>query len=767
MKRMLTACLSAGLALVQSAFAQEREPLFADDSTRVEMLSESVATAVMASKDAPFAVANISRRELDDFSSRAVELPFLFASTPGVVAWSDNGVGTGTSYLRIRGAADSRINVTLDGVPLNSPEDQRVFWANMNSYSDFLGGAQIQRGVGGSTNGDGAFGGTVALVAKEPSLVPELSVSLSYGSFNTFKSGLNFSSGLIRNRLVIEGAYNETSTDGYIHGTAGRSGSWYAAAAWLGSRFTLRFRHIGNFEHTGQAWNGVESEGESYEDLLRQGLGRYNSLCESYEMSADGPVFTPYLQGATDNFVQHHNILSAALGMGERWKASAALHYTGGSGYYDEFRPDEKLSKFGLSDLVLSDGSSLGRSDLVRKKGLTQSTYGFVASAVRSGERTSLTLGTSLQGFDCNHYGYLTYAGHPELASALLSEGEWQYYDSDAFKGDLSAFAKWLWHASDLLDAYCDLQLRRVCYRTDGVNDKFVRLPDGAWVNQPLDVDVRYLFFNPKAGLSLALPHGSAFASVAVSHREPERNNFTDNGGRPAPSPEMLLDFESGLNQSFGRVSWGMTLYWMRYRDQFVQTGELSDIGEKLTVNIPDSYRAGAEFSLSAGLFPWLSFEGNAALSVNRLLDFDEWVEDWDTGGFRIVHYDSAPLAFSPSAVLNGSLVFSRGGFRSSLSCAYVGRQYLDNTGCADRSIPSFTHVDASLRYSFGELWFLKGVSVGLDLGNLLNCRRAAYAWVYSAVSESMGYTLDSRYTQMGFFPTAGFSAIASLTVSL
>lgn len=767
MNRMLTACFSAGLALVQSAFAQEREPLFAEDSTRVEMLSESVATAVMASKDAPFAVANFSRRELDDFSSKAVELPFLFASTPGVVAWSDNGVGTGTSYLRIRGAADSRINVTLDGVPLNSPEDQRVFWANMNSYSDFLGGVQIQRGVGGSTNGDGAFGGSVALVAKEPSLVPDLSVSLSYGSFNTFKAGATFSSGLVRNHLVLEGAYNETSTDGYVHGTAGRSGSWYAAAAWLGNRMTLRFRHIGNFEHTGQAWNGVESEGVSYEELLHQGLGRYNSLCESYEMTADGPVFKPYLQGATDNFVQHHDILSASWAMGERWKASAALHHTGGSGYYDEFRPDEKLSKFGLEEFVLSDGSSLGRSDLVRKKGLTQSTYGLVASAVRSGEQASLTLGTSLQGFDCNHYGFLTYAGHPELAKALLSEGEWRYYDSDASKGDLSAFVKWLWHAADFLDAYCDLQLRRVRYRTDGMNDKFIRLPDGEWVNQPLNVDVRYLFFNPKAGLSFKLPHGTAFASVAVSHREPERNNFTDNGGRPAPSPEMLLDIETGLSQSFGRVSGGLTLYWMKYRDQFVQTGELSDIGEKLTVNIPDSYRAGAELSLSAGLLSWLSIEGNAALSVNRLLDYDEWVEDWDTGGFRIVHYDSAPLAFSPSAVLNGSLVCTLGGFRSSLSYAYVGRQFLDNTGCEARAVPSYSHLDASLRYSFHPRGLVKEITAGLDLGNILNCRRAAYAWVYSAVAESLGYTLDSRYTQMGFFPTAGFTAMASLTVSL
>ena len=210
------------------------------DSVLVEQLSESMVSSVRAQKSAPFAVANLKRAELEDFSASGRELPILFARTPGVLAWGDNGLGTGTSYLRIRGAGDSRINVTIDGVPLNSPEDQCVFWANMNSYASILGSAQIQRGVGSSTNGDGAFGGTVSLSTKAPSLIPGVTLSSSYGSYNTFNNGVTFSSGLLWNRLVLEGAYHETATDGYMHGTAGRSGSYCGSLAWIGDRKSTR-----------------------------------------------------------------------------------------------------------------------------------------------------------------------------------------------------------------------------------------------------------------------------------------------------------------------------------------------------------------------------------------------------------------------------------------------------------------------------------------------------------------------------------------------
>ena len=303
------------------------------DSVLVEQLSESMVSAVRAQKNAPFAVAGVSRAELEDFSSSGRELPLLFARTPGVLAWGEDGLGTGTTYMRIRGAGDSRINVTLDGVPLNSPEDQCVFWANMNSYGALLGSAQIQRGVGTSSNGDGAFGGTVSLSTKAPSLLPSAEISSSYGSYNTFNVGGSFSTGLVGNHLRIAGAYHETGTDGYIHGTAGHSGSWLGSLSWIGNGFIIRYSNIGNYEHTGQAWNGVVAGNDdesllndgilTYADMYAHGLGRFNSLYErlifddvawKFPKDADGNYRTERYAlndgtlwpQTTDNFTQEH-----------------------------------------------------------------------------------------------------------------------------------------------------------------------------------------------------------------------------------------------------------------------------------------------------------------------------------------------------------------------------------------------------------------------------------------------------------------------------
>lgn len=295
MKKFIGVALAAACTCPSQA-AGEQNKL---DTTRVNNLNEVVVKAVRAPKSSPFAVENINKPELERFATSGKELPMLFARTPGVLAWSENGVGTGTVYMRMRGAAGSRINVTVDGVPLNSPEDQCVFWANMNSYAALMGSAQIQRGIGSSTNGDGAFGGAVSLATAAPSLKPTVEVTGSYGSFNTYRFGGKFSTGLLWDHLVLDGAYHETNTDGYIHGTSGRSGSYYGGLTWFGDRFKISYKNIGNFEHTGQAWNGVPAcnyDGDtdlkawgikSYKDMWKQGLGKFNPLYESLNIPMD------------------------------------------------------------------------------------------------------------------------------------------------------------------------------------------------------------------------------------------------------------------------------------------------------------------------------------------------------------------------------------------------------------------------------------------------------------------------------------------------
>ena len=790
MKRLFLSM--ATLVCVASMNAQSKAALY--DSTKVEQLQEVVVKGVRAQKNAPYAVTNIKKQQLNEFSTTGKELPFLFSQTPGVLAWSENGVGTGTTYMRIRGAGDSRINVTLDGVPLNSPEDQCVFWANMNSYGSLLGSVQIQRGVGTSTNGDGAFGGTIALSSATPQQTPGLEVSGSYGSFNTFNVGGKFSTGLLWKHLIFDGAYHETNTDGFIHGTSGRSGSYYGGLTWIGDNFQIRYKNIGNFEKTGQAWNGVTAgdndmslmDGtygsktgiKNYKDMYEVGLGKYNTLYEYLTYNADGNfvkdangnyvtaryamVDGTYWDKTTDNFWQNHNILSAAWNISEHWTTTASLHYTYGYGYYREFRPSNKLAKFGMT-ATDANGKNIKRTDFVREKGLSQNAYGLVWNINYLNDAWDIIGGLSIQNFDGNHFGYVTYAANDIVRQKYLANGDYKYYDSDAHKLDGNVFVKAAYHINEQWDVFGDIQYRHVGYKTDGINDKFYDDESG-YYNQKLDIDEKYDFLNPKAGFSWSLNGHRLYGSVAMSHREPERNNFTDNGSYPAPKAESLIDYELGytFNSDIFRV--GVNLYYMDYKDQFVQTGLKSDIGENLTTNIKDSYRTGIE--LQAGIDPtsWLTIEGNASLSKNKIKDFDEVVEDWDNGETTI-HYDNSTLAFSPSTILNGFVTLHHKGWQAVWHTNFVSRQYLDNTENVDRSLPCYSVSNISLGYTLKPKKVMKEAIFGLNFNNVFNRRYASSGWVYSAIYASGGHPNDNRYYQIGFIPMAGFTMTANVTL--
>lgn len=773
----------AALVCAAGANAQNKAALY--DSTQVEALNEIVVKGVRTQKNAPFAVANIKKKELNAFSNTGKELPFLFSQTPGILAWSENGLGTGTTYMRIRGAGDSRINVTLDGVPLNSPEDQCVFWANMNSYGSLLGSVQIQRGVGTSTNGDGAFGGTVALASAIPNQKAGGEVSVSYGSFNTFNVGGKFSTGLLWNHLIFDGAYHETNTDGFIHGTSGRSGSYYGGLTWIGDKFQIRYKNIGNFEKTGQAWNGVTAgdndmslmDGtygsntgiKTYKDMWNAGLGKYNSLYEyltGYEKDANGNYPTAryqmndgsYWPKTTDNFWQNHNILSAAYDINDNWSITGSLHYTHGYGYYNEFRFQNKLKKFGMT----YDG--VKKTDFVRQKGLSQNTYGFIWNVNYKNDLWDVIGGMSLQEFDGNHFGYITYISNDAVRQKYMPTDKYKYYDSDATKFDGSAFVKAAYHINEHWDVFGDLQYRYVQYETNGINDKFYEETSG-YYNQRLDIDEKYRFLNPKAGFSWNLNNHRVYGSIALSHREPERNNFTDNGAKPFPKSESLMDYELGYTFNNDIFHFGVNLYYMDYTNQFVQTGEKSDIGENLTTNIKDSYRMGVEIQGGVDVTSWLSIEGNAALSQNKIKDFDEVASvNWEDD-FRTIHYDNSTLAFSPSTILNGFVNLHWNGLQAVWHTNFVSRQYLDNTENADRSLPCYSASDANISYTWKPNKGIRECIFGLNFNNIFNRRYAANGWVYSSIVEEYGHPNENRYYQIGFIPMAGFTMMGNVTL--
>ena len=803
--------------LALSVYAQNNQRLMSNelDSLRLEHLQEVVVKGVRAQKDAPFAIANIKKKELDAFSKTGRELPFLFSQTPGIMAWSENGLGTGTTYLRIRGAGDSRINVTLDGVPLNSPEDQCVFWANMNSYGSLLGSVQIQRGVGTSTNGDGVFGGTVALTSKAPTEQAWGELSGSYGSFNTYNLGGAFSTGLFGRHWIFDGAYHETNTDGFIHGTSGRSGSYYGGLSYVSEKVAIRYKNFGNFEKTGQAWNGVTAgdndlsimDGiygaktgvKTYKDLYEAGFGRYNTLYETMSYGDDGNpakdadghyVATRYKMSdgsywdkTTDNFWQSHNILSAAWEINPRWNTSASIHYTHGYGYYREFRSDNKLKKFGLSNYTAPDGTTVKKSDFVRKKGLEQDTYGAMWNINYKDDHRDIIGGFSLQQFSGNHFGYLTYVSNAALSNYLLKNGDYLYYDSDAKKLDGNAFLKAAYYFNDHWDMFAEMQYRHVGYKTDGYNDKFIDNKDGTYGKHYLDINKKYDFFNGKIGFNYRVGLHRIYGSLAQAHREPERNNFTDNGNYPTPKAEQLLDYELGYQFENSSFRAGANFYYMKYKDQFVQTGALSDIGEKLTTNIDKSFRMGVELTAGWDITPWLTIEGNAALSKNKVKDFTEYVEDWDDwegnpdaakyhcdgngDELREFHYDNSTLAFSPSVILNGFINLHYQGWQAVWHTNYVSRQYLDNTENVNRSLPCYSVSNLNLSYSskVKKAMGIKEVIIGLNFNNIFSRRYAASGWVYSAIAESYGHANDNRYYQIGFVPMAGFTTMSTITL--
>ncbi len=751
------------------------------DSVRVEQLEEITVNGVRVGRDAPFTISNITKQALNNHTKTGRELPMLLSQLPGIIAWSDNGVGIGTSYLRIRGTGDSRINVTIDGVALNSPEDQCVFWANMNSYSAFLNSIQVQRGVGTSTNGDGAFGGNIALESTLPSITPTIELTASYGSYNSFTGGVTFSTGLLKSKWAADVAYHHTRTDGFMDGTAGYSGSAYAALAWLGGNITIRYRNIFNYERMGQAWNGVDTGNlldgnygvvtnlNSYKDFYKIGLGRYNNLYErlidnedgNYEMVRYELADGTFWKQTTDNFWQDKSLLSVAWAISDQLRTSLTLHYTYGYGYYKEFKYNTNLSKFGLNNYTLKNGEILSKTDFVRKKGLTQHTFGAVYNINYTLEKWNMIGGISIQDFRGTHFGYLTYVKNHELWTAL-GNYSYKYYDSNANKLDANIYAKATYHITSYWVAYADIQYRHVTYTTSGVNDKFVETADG-YANQVLDINKKYNFFNPKMGFSYTKKHHHAYASVALSHREPERNNFTDNGSYPAPHAERLIDTELGYtyNNTIWRVE--ATLYYMKYKNQFVQTGELSDIGEALTTNIKDSFRAGIELSGEVNVTQWLTMRANIALSKNCIKDFNEMVEDWDNGT-QIIHYDNSTLAFSPSLIGNFFVIIHTKGFSSVWHTNLVSRQYLDNTTCKERSLPAYTQSDVTLSYAFNIRSSV--LSVGVNLNNVFNAHYTASGWVYSAICESSGYSNENRYREIGYYPMAGRNVMFNININ-
>lgn len=723
---------AAGLLLSGvSVMAQERV-----DSTSVYELNEVVVSAVQARKETPVAFRNVSAAELRA-NNTGQSLPYLFMQTPSVVVTSDGGNGIGYASMRVRGTDANRINFTVDGVPVNDSESHGVFWVNMPDFASSVENIQIQRGAGTSTNGAAAFGATVSMQTQRPSLKPYLEVVSSAGSFGTFTNTFCGGTGLLWEHFVFDARYSNVQTDGYIERARADMNSYYGSAAYYNGGTMIKFQTFGSSEVTYQAWYGVDSA------KLKTNR-RYNS-CGAYKENGE----TKFYDNQTDNYWQHHYHLLATQRLSDRLNLNVTLHYTDGKGYYEDYKAGAKYASYKLDNYVDAKGKIHKKTDLVRRKWLRNDFYGALFRMNYTHDRLQASFGASANNYIGDHFGRVIWV----KTSAALPKPNHEYYRNRGEKLDYNVYVKATYRFLPSLSAYADLQYRGIDYQINGSDDK---------AGDKVRVKKTFSFFNPKAGLSFERNGHHAYASFAVAHREPNRDNFTENGPSAQPAYETLYDYEAGY-QYTGRIfRAGLNLYYMDYDNQLILTGKISEIGEKLTSNIKDSYRMGAELSGGVKVASWLDWNGHLTLSSNKIRNFTEYVDTYDANWNDLPqtskNLGTTDIAFSPNLTFGSTFAFHWRGFSAAFMSSYVGRQYLDNTSSRQRSLDPYFVNDLRIGYTFRPR-FMKEIGLDLNIRNLFNEMYETNGWTYSCILDG------KRMTDSGYFAQAGTNMMARVTL--
>ena len=718
-----------------------------NDSTDVH-LGETSVIATRATHTTPIAFTNISREQLRR-TNHGQDIPYLVSLAPSSVSTSDAGAGIGYTSLRIRGVDATRINVTANGIPVNDAESHTVFWVNMPDLASSVKDIQVQRGVGTSTNGAGAFGASMNLQTSDFARDPYAEVSVSGGSFRTHKETLRLGTGLLNNHWTFDLRLSNIGTAGYIDRASADLYSFYTQAAYVGDATTARFIAFGGTEETYHAWNYA-----SREEMDAYGR-RYNSC--GY-MFTDANGVQHFYDDQTDNYTQTNYQLLLDHRFNRKWKANLGVHYTKGDGYYQEYKTDRKLEEYGL--LYADPVMTITHSDLVRKKAMDNHFAGAVFSLNYSDERLRATLGGAANRYWGEHFGRVLWVKN--YLGDLNPNAD--YYNNRARKDDANVYARGEYALRSNLTAYADLQYRHIRYTMRGTNDKY-----NSWASdgmQRLNLDERFDFVNPKVGLNWTpTKRWRLFASVAQAHKEPTRNNYTDGYLTEHPRAERLTDYELGATYTANRWHVGANLYWMDYKDQLVLTGELNEIGEAVSANVPKSYRAGIElqggFSLPCGV----SWEGNLTLSRNRIRDFKETIygydDAWNDLPAAAIEHGDTHIAFSPDVIAGSTLNYTYKGLRTSLHTQFVSEQYMSNADVAAHKLDAYCVSNLDVSYTFSPKSLAKNASIGVTVYNLFNEEYENNGWA----SSSYQNTPDTRVNYTGYAAQAGINFLAHLTL--
>ncbi len=708
-------------------------------SRSVFLADEVIVSALRVGSRTPLTYVNVTRQELQT-RNLGQDLPFLLSNTPSLVASSDAGTGVGYTSFRIRGTDMTRINVTVNGIPLNDPESQGVWWVNMPDFASSVDNIQIQRGVGTSTNGAAAFGATVNLQTSSLRKDPYGEISSSAGSFGTFKNTVNFGSGLISGRFAFDGRLSKIQSDGFIDRASSDLKSFFLSGSYYSPGTILAVKAFSGKEITYQAWDGVPS------DILQtnrtyNGIGRYTDISGEEQ----------FYDNETDNYQQDHLQILFSREFSRKLSLNAALHYTRGYGYYEQYKDNHRFSNYGLDNPEIG-GETITRTDLIRRKFLDNHFYGATYSLNYKPNRFEIMLGGAVNRYLGDHYGHIIWA---QYAAKIPKNYEWYY--NRGVKTDLNNFFKVNYRFSGGLSAFLDLQYRLVYYAIDGIHDNLTDITQ----------EHTHHFLNPKMGLHYELSGTQdIYISYSQGNREPTRSDFRDAKPGMSPRPERLHNLEAGYRFRSPAFTLAPNVFYMKYTDQLVLTGEINDVGAPMTTNVPDSYRMGFEVAGAIKPAGWLTVDFNAAFSRNKIRNFTEFVDNWDYDPgdpAQPLQFErnlgDTDLAFSPWLVAGGSLTLTP--FKQAeiaLGGKYVGKQYIDNTSNNQRILNPYFVNDLRLNYNF-RTGSIQEARISLMVNNLFNVNYETNAWIYRYYLGGEELFMD------GFFPQAGIHFLAGLSL--
>lgn len=744
---------AAATALLVAGVTVQAQKSAVQDSMKMIALQEVQILATRATSKTPVAFTNVKQDQIDKVNL-GQDIPFLLTNTPSVLTTSDAGAGIGYTTIRVRGTDATRINVTSNGIPMNDAESHAIFWVNTPDFASSLQDMQIQRGAGTSTNGAGAFGASINMKTQNLSSMPYAELSGSYGSYNTYKETVKVGSGLLHDRWAFDARLSAIKSDGYRDRASANLKSYFLQGGYFGHHTVVKFITFGGKEKTYHAWDGISKE------QLKTDR-RYNPNGEI--KIADKTV--GFYHDQTDNYRQTHYQLLIDQRLSAQWNLNAGLHYTNGYGFYQEYKNDRTLKEYSLPPYTVN-GVAIGKSNLVRKKLMSNDFGGGIFSFNYTSDKTTASAGGGLNRYAGHHFGQVIWIMNYQ---GILNPDH-EYYRNFGGKTDGNVYGKLNYHLTDALSMYADLQYRYIRYTLRGQNDKW------DWTAKPgrmqqLDVNEHFHFFNPKAGLFCQIDaFHSAYASFSIAQKEPTHNNYTDGLFTRSPKAEKLFDYEGGYAYRDNRFTAEVNLYYMNYKDQLVLNGKLNEIGEPMAENVKNSYRMGVELSLGVKPTRWLRWDINGTWSKNRIEHYTGYISDYNADTREEMYSQTAieagntPISFSPSFIGNSVLAVDYKGFEASLQSQYASRQYLDNFGNRTDSLDPYFVNHLHLSYGF-KTKFTEQIVVGLTVYNLFDEQYETNGYsmtsaLYKGGDKANSYTLtnDPR-----FYPMARTHVLARL----